>query len=211
MVYPGSHLYVTFHWTDTRSQEFGQVGLRWGSEETLPDPTTGQAVTNAFGLFWAQTPARISAQLQYTHAKFAIIGPDGKYPADFEPDVYDVTPVPGASAGTARYPLSVACVTSLTTNKVRGRAHRGRLYLPPIEDALASNGLWSGSIVQSRANEIGVCIGSMNTIIGSPAMVMSRVGAGASEIITGVAVGNRPDTMRSRSRSQVEAYSTAGV
>lgn len=211
MVYSFTHLYVTFHWQDQRSPEFGQVGLRWALENALPSETDMDAIAGAFGIFWGNEFTNISDDLQFTHAKFALIDPDGKYPADFEPYVADVSPVPGGEIGTARFPLSTACAASLTTPKARGRAHRGRIYLPPIEDALGGGGMWGSSIVQSRANQVASMISSINTIIGSSAYVMSKVGAGYQEVITGVAVGSRPDVMRSRSRGQAETYAEAAV
>lgn len=209
MVFPNSHLYVTFHWAVMSGEiEHGQFGLRF---DTTADGTTLErdAIRTAAGTFWSAPTSYIASRFQLQAIKYAIIGTDGKYPPDFEP-VIDDFPAPYNGGVSSRlYPLQVAHAMSLTTAAARGRAHRGRVYLPPMEVTLLANDTWSSTQVQERVNNFKTLLNAMNAQLDGPLSVFSRVGAGTKRTVTGLAGGSRPDVQRRRARQIPEVYSVA--
>lgn len=209
MAYASKHKYLTVHWTMTSSNvEEGQFGIRFNS---AADPTTAElnaAVLVVKG-WWEVAANLIGDDYRLASLKLATIQPDGHYPDGFSPLIYDYSPVVpgGTSIAISQFPLQVASVTSLTTAAARGRAHRGRIYLPPIAGNLDANYLFSSTNAQARATGCGNMIEGLNTaIVGGAASVMSKIGAGTTRTITGVQVGTRPDVQRRRAGRQAEAY-----
>lgn len=210
MVYPNQHLYVTTHWT--LGTEEAQVGMRF-DRETMPGLTEREAAVAATATFWASTNADISSSFIYQFTKFALIQPDGLYPPDHEAQITEpASPVAGAGS-VNQFPWQTAHVVGLTTAAARGRAHRGRIYLPPIDNTLAATGLWSNTGATNRNTAMVAWIQGLNAAIGSGTpggtgrlQVFSRVGAGTKREVTGVQSGLRPDVQRRRAESQPENY-----
>lgn len=122
---------------------------------------------------------------------------------------FDGTANVGHGEGTL--PYEVACCLSYVTAK-RGPRYRGRSYLGPLgTDSMASNGLLN----QNKAVAVGLAFG--NTMIQAMAadatnpvqLVIASGKFGTSELVTGVRVGQVPDSQRRRRRSQPEAFMPA--
>lgn len=212
MVFPNRHLYITAHWTVSGvTSEEGQFGLR-ASQTSLPTEAEGELISQAIQGFWGLAANGVSPSFVLDEVKLALIDPDGRYPEDFEPMVLPIVPgIPGGATGGSRFPLQTACVASLTTAFVRGRAHRGRIYLPPIQADLTASFQWTGTPWTQRAAGVALMIEMINAQLTGNVAVFSKVGAGTSRQVTGVAVGSRPDTQRRRARQQPETYTTADI
>lgn len=215
MAFPNNHLYLTVHWhVSSSAVEEGQFGLRF-DRSTLPDSTAWDLIWDRVGDFWALASAKVPDDYRLDRVKCAIIDTTGHYPDDHEPLVHDFSPViPGGVDTTIfQYPLQIACVSSLTTASARGRAHRGRAYLPPLAGNLSSSFQWSATDCQSRADQFRNMMDSLKsaTMFNANPVVMSSIGAGTKKTITGIAVGTRPDVQRRRAGEQVESYSTAAL
>lgn len=146
--------------------------------------------------------------------KLSVIGEDGKVIG--EPKYYDyTTPVIGTT--TIATPPQDSIVVTLTTDKPRGLANKGRIYLPSgFADVQGTDGRISPSAATSIANRFATLMTAINTYcvstIGQYGVgVASSVGAGAFEIVTGVAVGNLIDTQRRRRNRLTETYTSAAV
>lgn len=211
MPYPNGYLYLTAHWTVSSANiETGQFGLKFDSTapatQVLVDACKGPIST-----FWAAATSAIEPDFRLLFVRLAAIGADGLYvPGTVAYDGVFAPLVPGGGAATpARFPLQVASAASLTTAFPRGRAHRGRIYLPPINGPLTSSYVNQSADCANRANTLAARLSDLNDVMPGPLTVFSKVGAGTKHVVTGVAIGNRPDTERRRARSQLESYSNA--
>lgn len=212
MVFTNQHTYLTVHWQPVlNGPEFGQFGLR------IDTPGQGtsvgrQAVKDAVQTFWTNAAAEIPTPYVLTHLKFAAILPSGLYPEGHTPEVLEYVPaVAGAGGTTAPFPLQVSAVGSLLTDAQRGRAHRGRIYMPPMSDAVNSSGMWSSTPITGRVNALATLLNAINTAMEAPVVVMSALGAGTTREVTSVAVGNRPDIQRRRAAQMTESYTTVAL
>lgn len=212
MVYPSTHLYMTFHWQVASALlEEGQCGFRV-NQISMPDAATRQEIAEDWLGFWAIALTAVPSYFRMTHVKFATIEPNGLYPDDALAEIYDYPAVvPGGGTNVRQFPLQVAHALSLTTAAERGRAHRGRVYLPACGSNLDTSDRWPAGVCQERANALGVVIGLWNTHLAGTVSVMSKIGAGTSRPVTGVSVGTRPDIQRRRANQVPEEYLVAPV
>jgi hypothetical protein len=203
---------MTVHWQISGiPEEFGQFGIRFNTD-VLPSSGEAASIAGHIATFWEAPLAYVSQQFELFEVKFAVIEPSGLYPPDAEPLIHTyTTPVQGGNGNNSTYPLQVSSVASLLTSAARGRAHRGRIYLPPINADLNTTLVWQGSETNNRAGLLATMLTDVNGEIPGQAAVYSRVGSGIHRLINGVEIGNRPDVQRRRARSQPEAYSTVGA
>lgn len=128
---------------------------------------------------------------------------------------FDTLPYPtGAAGGT--YPNQVAMVVSWVTDATRGRASKGRVYVPtPTLGLQGGVDRFVGSDVQAAANAAAAFINNVNNQpgidgAGFVAVVASGVD-GTRRPITAVRVGDVPDTQRRRRNAVDEVYFAADV
>jgi hypothetical protein len=121
---------------------------------------------------------------------------------------YDwLSPYPqGSTAGT--HPLQVALAVSLVTGAERGRAARGRFYLPvpvsPLEGPY--NQLTEAYQASYLAGSLELLDIIEEHVAGWQVGIVSNIGAGAERAVTGVRVGQALDTIRSRRENVPEDY-----
>lgn len=149
--------------------------------------------------------------------KLAHIGTDGTYVQDPWVKGYGIAGRPTGKSSVS--PGQVALVCGLETEKTTGRARRGRVYLPAKDMVQESTSglIASASMTAMLAtwrtfvlavNAVGGDIANPGTL--EPVVyVLSNVGAGAREVVTGVRIGNRLDIQRRRVSAYPETYSTA--
>jgi hypothetical protein len=218
MPYPSSHLYLTIHWSDTREpDEGGQVGIRFDSPVTAATQAMVTACGPAVETFWLSAGAQIPTPYVLRYLRLAVIGPDGHYPPNtFSFDHIYPNGVNTTNASTP-LPLQVASVATFTTERPRGQASRGRIYLPPLAVPLSSTGRWTATQVDARATAVATMLQSLDTALANPggglpaiAAVFSKGtvsnGAGLRSFIRGVKIGTRPDVQRRRAKSMQEIY-----
>lgn len=219
MTFPNAHLLLTWHWTIAGApNETGQIGLRFDSTTAATQAIVDAAATPV-SAFWTNATALIEHPFRLTFLRLAAIGTDGKYvPGTIAYDhTFPGTTPGGGSGGTDiyRYPLQVATVSSLLTAQPRGQAHRGRVYLPYICNALNSAWVFQSADMNNRTNSFSACLTALNGVMPGPVTVFSKgtksaPTVGAKHLVTGVVTGNRPDVQRRRARSIAETYSIVG-
>lgn len=169
--------------------------------------------------FTAGTPNALgySSAVRLQWGKFNAIGSDGKYASQTETVRFDL-PSPGVvgPAAPASYVPQIALAISWGTRRQRGRASKGRIYIPmPLNGPGASAQLDSAAR-QALANNWAACIDELNDVAQSVgqqrpiAAVVSGVD-GSYEPISIVRVGSVLDTQRRRRNALVESYSSAAV
>ena len=212
MVYASTHLYMTFHWQVASALlEEGQCGFRV-NQVSMPNATDREEIATDWLGFWALAGSAVPSYFRMTHVKFALVEPNGLYPDDALAEIYDYPAVvPGGGGSVRQFPLQVAHALSLTTAAERGRAHRGRVYLPPPSSNLEASDRWPAGVCQARADALATVIGLWNTHLPGDVSVMSKIGAGTTRAVTGVSVGTRPDIQRRRANQIPEDYLVAVV
>jgi hypothetical protein len=151
--------------------------------------------------------------VKLTEIKLNRIDTDGKYEDPISQTHIYPTPLAGTASGN---PVAqVSTVATLRTAVDRGRANRGRMFLPPTFGwySPATDGRATVSDAQRVANAVAILINNLRTAYvasyGPGANtghvgVTSNIGLGAERLVTSVQVGRVPDTMRSRRTSLVE-------
>ncbi len=188
---------------------------RFSVRLNLSDPPAGSNSFDAgrhadyeadFRAFWARPASGIASVAMLDEVKLAEIGADGKYRS--EPIISAPTSTPGG-AGGMRYPLQVAFVVSLNTDR-RGASGKGRVFLPCPGLALyPSDGRTSAGEAQDVATSFAQFIDALNDVPGldaSAPKVTIASGKGYNSDVTSVRCGRVFDTVRSRRTSQVESY-----
>lgn len=164
-----------------------------------------------FGKTSAPIVAASTAKISYVKAN--VIGPDGKYLSSSVTNVQTFTPVAGGGGGIA--PSFTTVASSFGSDRARGAASRGRIFLPnyiysPTGAAITNaqqSTILSGTlalIALVKAQTAGLNGGVM-----TPALV-SDVDALWSYIRT-VRVGNLYDVQRRRKNAASEVYVAGGV
>lgn len=167
------------------------------------------------------TGPTFNSNVKLTHIKFNRIGPDGTYVDPVSQTHIYPTPVAGGGTATAVAP-QLAVVASLRTAFERGRASKGRMYLPPAAGYVNPSGTDGRAATADAvriATSVATLINSVNAAMvtwnggstGGNVAVMSNVGAGAWHSVTEVRAGRVVDTMRSRRSSLEEDYQNSTV
>lgn len=202
MVYPLAHALITVFgdgWTESEQWQWGVRAL-----PVAPfDDADCQAVANTLAAptqtyFQDAANMDISPNMRLLGIKVARIGVDGKYPPDHAPGIYNyVGSINGAGSGTAFPQCSIA--VTLGTNKPRGRAHKGRYYLPPQTIAPGADGRILAAFADNIANASKTWLDAVNAVAElEGVVVMSKLDAGTYEFVRNVQVGRVVDTIRSR-------------
>jgi hypothetical protein len=152
-----------------------------------------------------------------TWVKASGIGTDGKYLRANGAVATRATVVTHGGVSTGQMPNQNALAVTLTTAFRRGPAHEGRFFLPMPARPVQPDGLLAQDAVQLIATATKGFIESISDIPGldlptSPgAAVMSKVGSGHTNRVTGVSVGRAVDTQRRRRLSLNERYESTTV
>lgn len=187
-------------------------GLNFSSnvDGATPPPEVPQAVIDAVTAYWQGSTPIVSTHAKVTTLKLNEIGTNGKYTGDATVLHDFVTPLPGTGGATPAPQTSLAI--SLTTPRLRGRAHAGRYYLPLPAPEAQSDGVISLSQAGEQANAAQDFLGALNeAVVGYDLAIQSNLGTGTYQFVTGVRVGRVLDTIRSRRSAFSEDYTSVPV
>jgi hypothetical protein len=199
------------------------TGFFIGEENADADHPTqllADAVRDAWEVFHESATSYIGNGYTFEQVKLASINADGH--TDLENVVYSypATAVAGAISGaTLRLPPQCSLVATLTTERVRGLASKGRMYLPGITLSVDANGKLSTTQAGNVATNLQ---GFFNAISGSFDMpnkvILAAKGTGLlpaltaqNEPVTGIRVGDVIDTQRRRRNALVELYQVRSI
>lgn len=208
MPYTEPHWLITIGGTAWAQTETWQLGIRARVEGGANQPVDQQLLANALATptqtFFTAAELGISANVSLRWIKAASINSDGHYSYTTAPGLYTyVTPPVGANSSNV-VPQQTLAVTTLTA-EARGRASKGRFYLPACYRAVTSTGLISSADADAIESVARTWLLAINgTAQVSSVAVMSKLGEGTTHNITAVGVGRVFDTMRSRRRSLPE-------
>ena len=161
---------------------------------------------------------RFNAQVRVTKLSCNRIGADGRY-ADQSGSHFKI--LSGAQQITGQgssqlLPLQTSLVVTLRSDKDRGPASHGRMYLPVPQAFVGGDWLLQQSFLDNFITDVSNAFraadGSGSAVTGAysffPALI-SPAGTGHLERVTRVGVGRVLDTMRSRRRSVPERHMMA--
>ena len=174
-----------------------------GSTPNAPEEVPPEIIS-AFATFHATT-GLMSQNALMTTLKLNLLGTDGKY-VNPETVLYEYpTPVAGGAGGGPA--PQIAYAVSLATDAQRGRASRGRFYLPVPVATVGP----TGQISTTAQTSISVAATNLLQDINDALVpwrlgVVSNLGAGAQRYVTGARYGRVLDTIRSRRTSIAEEY-----
>jgi hypothetical protein len=169
---------------------------------------------DAIANYHSDSATHIASGAKLTFAKMNVVDMQGRYIEQATHEYIYAPPVAGAG-GAFIHPNQVTLAVSLTTEFVRGHAHRGRYYLPtPSVQVDGTTGLvpvttcqdiaaTSAAFIEALADEPGP-----DLILGQRVAVMSSRGTGATNVVIGVEVGRVMDTQRRRRNAMGEDYQT---
>lgn len=185
--------------TWSNSIRFSGVGtptppLEWLEDTAVPAIETYYNKTTLSNTVWVTT------------AKFNAIDPDGRYANQDETNAYYWTAgdEPHGTSTTVVEPQRTLAV-SWTTAAQRGRASKGRIFLPGFASPVGQDLLIAESLASAIESDSQTFLNNLNAGTYTAAIV-SGVGTGALRPITGARVGRAIDTQRRRRRSLNEQW-----
>lgn len=224
MAYP-DHYLLSFG-GPLRTQEIWNMNIRFRSSNVITaDEQQAECVRiKPFIQAWgAHVQSCWSASAFLSYVKFNRIAPDGTYHDTGNTHRLDFA---ATAMGTtvAVVPNQIALVVSWMTGVSRGIASKGRVFMPvPFMGALTTAGrIVAGTPLQAaiQAANFLNSVNYVNTSVFTPydleACVVSRGpkmgttwGEGAYQRITGVRIGDVPDTQRRRRNAMPEVYAVS--
>lgn len=224
------HWLLSFGGTVANGQDIWSNNIRMTNDETLdPDSVPASTLEAFLDDYVSDIRAFIGNPLAYIYngvtcswVKFNEIGPDGHYANTSTTHLRvlngsgNLAPIFGTTGTPTPPSYQSVCVTTLT-NRARGPASKGRLFLPQCAAPLQGPGRMTSTVSQNIAtaaasfltalgDEAGVDVTNMR-----PAVVSNVGSPGPAEPIIKVKVGDVPDVIRRRKNNMVEAYATANV
>lgn len=213
MAYNQRHKLLTVFGTCYNGVETWSFGVRFS-------PVTGidavsQAQVNACvtptQTFWNTAAIFMPSSHSLTGIKLAPIGTDGKYPDGEIAFIADITPDPGPTNTNLHPAQCTQVVTFLAAGQPRGRASRGRIYMP-CPAAAVSSGTGENGLGGPLATAAATWLSALNDVANlGQAAIMSELGAGITAPITSCRGDNLPDTQRRRRRQLVSATTTVAL
>jgi hypothetical protein len=160
-----------------------------------------------------------STLTRMTWVKLNEIGPDGRYvdQTDTHALYFPGSTVSGFSTNWA--PLNVAGVVTMLTDRERGPASRGRVFVPSPTWTMGTGTFrYSNASLTSAVAAWSTFIQAIGNWPGAdgpedlrPAVVSDRGVAGTFAYINAVQIGNVPDTQRRRREQLVEVRTTSST
>lgn len=209
MPYPEPHVKVSFIGDLVGTPETWSFGLRFRASAT-PGVTSAENLFTLTAAMLTDNTVLMQQGHRLTSVKIALIEPDGRYPEGVEAVEYIApTPVNGTAQGGHPPQCSVA-VTTLTAVR-RGRASKGRFYLPTTARDVNVSGTLNTSDALNMATTVAAWVDAITDEMAAPAAVFSNIGVGVVRNIVAVGVGEVVDTQRRRRRQLVENRQEAPV
>jgi hypothetical protein len=184
-----------------------------------------QSIATAWSTFWTTSANKFSYQYFTKQVKCALINEDGTTDVDAI-DYYDYpSPLGGGYNTTGPLPPQIALAATLTSDRQRGLASKGRMYLPGISESIEpATGKLATTYVTTLATNFKTFLDAVNTAGGaSGKVVLASAGhkgappapgepplyaGGVTAWVTGCRIGNVFDTQRRRRNDLLEAYQT---
>lgn len=162
--------------------------------------------------WWNAIKSNMGGNVHWDFTKVNAIGPDGRYAAQTTNAIYYAANESGHVGTGTPGPYQNACVVTLVTDFIRGRAARGRMYLPIGQvSTTVDTGEFTTTIPSNYAAATAAMFSGINDNPGidwgnTRVAVVSAYGP-ANDVVA-VKAGKIPDTQRRRRASLDENYTS---
>jgi len=218
MVYAHAVNRVTLSGTMFGGAEEWSTGFFMGEEgsDATPFNQLGiDIVRNAWITFFESGNSGISNKYLFTQAKAALIDTNGHTVSEEVYYSYPTTTIDGGSAGPP-FPPQCSLVATLQSDRPRGKASKGRMYLPGIAFGIQTNGKleaqWVGTVADNLKTFFDALEGSFDV---PNQLILAAKGTGPlpaltaqNDVVETIKVGDVVDTQRRRRNGLVESYTT---
>jgi hypothetical protein len=213
MAYNTRHKLLTVFGTAFNGVETWSFGVRFSPVTGIDAVSQAQvdACATPTATFWNTAGIFMPSSHSLTGIKLAPIGTDGKYPPGEIAYIHDFTPDPGPT-NTNQHPAQCTqVVTFLAEGQPRGRASRGRIYLP-CPNAAVSSATGGNSLGSALATAAATWLSALNDVADlGQACIMSELGSGVTAPITQCRGDDLPDTQRRRRRQLTSSTTTVDL
>lgn len=218
MVYAHDVTRITLSGTMGTGQEQWNTGFFFGAEgSNAEEPTeaTATAVLNAWRTFFEHSGSWISQNYVTTQCKVARVFANGLQDPENTFYAYPATTLDGAVATSVRlYPPQCTLVVTLLSDRPRGKASKGRMYLPGAVPEVGSNLKINSTIVGTIADNLKTFFDALAVSADVPGeLILAARGTGLTPGLTAqndfvetIRVGDVMDTQRRRRNGLVESY-----
>jgi hypothetical protein len=207
---------VTLSGTMFGGAEQWSTGFFLGQENAgAADGSTAAAtaILDAWRVFFESSTSYVSLQYVTTQCKIAKIDANGNTVSDQVYYAYPATTLDGQQ-GTNPHPPQCTVALTLQSDRPRGLASKGRMYLPGISAAIGSNGKISTANRDTIALNMKTFFDSIHASIDVPnQLILAAKGTGPFPALTAqndyvetIKMGDVVDTQRRRRNGLVESY-----
>ena len=219
MVYAHAVTRVTLSGTMFGAAEEWSTGFfmgQEGSDATPIDQGGADAIRNAWTTFFSASGSYINTAYKFTQVKTALIDANGFTVDGSQQYSYPTATVSG-NTGTNTLPPQCSLVVTLLSDRPRGRASKGRMYLPGISAGIqSSNGKLFATDVNSIADNLKTFFDALVGQVGiADQLILAAKGVGLTPALTAqndyvetIRVGDVVDTQRRRRNGLVETYTS---
>lgn len=207
---------VTFSGKMWGGQEEWSTGLFLGQKNADSAPPTEAAAAKlaaSFKTLFTAGNMKISNAYTFTQVKLASLGQDGKTILD---EVVYGAPIGGATglATTNFHPSQCSLVVTLASERPRGKAAKGRMFLPGTAVPIEGSGRIPSADRENMSNLLKTFFDSMRNDIDLPGQpILAAQGEGLlgalqaqNDWVTKIRLGDVVDTQRRRRNGISEQY-----
>jgi len=221
MVYAHKVNRVTLSGTMWGGAEEWSTGFFMGEESAdaeVPTQLMADVIRNKWSDYFQAPGADISNQYVFTQCKVARFGTDGHTELD---NVVYSTPAATVDGDEATIKLPGQCtlVLTLKSDRLRGKASKGRMYLPGIAQMPGNDGRLTTGQTATNVALLKTFFDAVNADADVPNSVILAakwsgllgINPAQNDYVTSLALGTVIDTQRRRRNDLAEAYSTSAL
>jgi hypothetical protein len=186
-----------------------------GSDATVPTQAAADQIRDAWTTFFTAVNSYVSSAYRFTQVKMANIDATGHTVSDSVKYSYPAAAVLG-NTGSNTHPPQCALVVTLLSDRPRGKASKGRMYLPGFAGPIMANGKADTPQVASIATNLKTFFDSFAADADVPdQLILAAKWSGPLGVIPAqndyvetIRVGDVVDTQRRRRNGLAEVYTS---
>jgi hypothetical protein len=197
------------------------TGFFMGEENAdadVPTQLMADEIRNKWSDYFQSAGADISNQYIFTQCKVARFQTDGHTELDSVVYSHPAATVDGDEA-TIKLPSQCTLVVTLTSDRVRGKASKGRMFLPGIATMPDATGRLTTTQCNTNIAQLKVFFDAINAHADIPNKVILAakwsgvlgINPAQNDYVTGLKLGTVIDTQRRRRNDLAEAYVTSAL
>jgi hypothetical protein len=208
---------VTLSGTMFGGAEVWSTGFFLGEEGSdAPDPTdvTPVDILAAWRTYFENASSHVSSLYLTTQCKVAKLDDNGQTIPGTVFYAYPATELNGAISAGYTLPPQCSLVVTLLSDRPRGKASKGRMYLPGIAATISSNGKLLSGTVGTIADNLKTFFDSLandadipgELILAAKSSGVMNVNPAQNDYVETIKVGDVIDTQRRRRNGLTETY-----